>query len=327
MMGLRLRVRTPSRLHFGLLGWGPGSRRQFGGLGLMIQRPDLTLTAEPADSWGAEGPLSKRVEPLLARLRERLLEDGMRVPPVRIRVLDAPVEHVGLGVGTQLSLAVASAVLRQVGIVEPTAEELGRLTGRGERSGIGLHGFQRGGLIVDGGRGRGTGIPPLVARLAFPGGWSIVVIQPDGLRGLHGTEESKAFAELPPIAGHVTDRLCRIVLLEILPAVLERDLPAFGAALSDLQAHVGAIFAPAQGGIYTTPRAATIIEDLSRSGFVGIGQSSWGPTLYGFSDRPPREVLAHADRLRRRLNLDETAVTVTRADNQGATLQCEEACH
>jgi len=286
----------------------------------MIQSPGLTLTAEPADSWGADGPLATRVERLLTRLRDRLLQDRIRVQPVRIRILETPAEHLGLGVGTQLSLAVAFAVLRQAGVAEPTAEELGCLTERGDRSGIGLHGFFHGGLIVDGGRNQATGIPPLVARLAFPEDWSILLIQPDGLHGLHGSEESRAFAELPPIAEHVTDRLCRIVLLEILPAVLERDLPAFGAALSDLQAHMGAIFAPAQGGMYTMPRAATIIEDLSRSGFVGIGQSSWGPTLYGFSDLPPDEVRARADRLRRRLTLDGTAVMVTRADNQGASL-------
>ncbi len=58
----------------------------------------------------------------------------------------------------------------------------------------------------------------------------------------------RAFAELPPIAESLTERLCRIVMLGVLPAIVERDLAAFGAAIEELQAHVGASFAPAQGG-------------------------------------------------------------------------------
>ena len=45
MTGPRLLIRTPSRLHFGLLGWGPAATRQFGGLGLMIEKPAVALTA------------------------------------------------------------------------------------------------------------------------------------------------------------------------------------------------------------------------------------------------------------------------------------------
>ena len=133
-------------------------------------------------------------------------------------------------------------------------------------------------------------IPPLVMRHAFPEDWSILVIQLPGLHGLHGADEARAFAGLPPIPEQVTERLCRIVLLDLIPAVLERDLPTFGAALMELQAHVGAIFAPAQGGTYTSPHAAAIVEELGRAGFVGIGQSSWGPTLYAFTDWPAEEI-------------------------------------
>ena len=44
-------------------------------------------------------------------------------------------------------------------IADPSLETLARLSGRGRRSGIGLHGFFHGGLIVDGGR-RDEAIPP-----------------------------------------------------------------------------------------------------------------------------------------------------------------------
>ncbi len=204
-----------------------------------------------------------------------------------------------------------------------TAVELARWTGRGRRSGIGLHGFHHGGLIVDGGRRHEADIPPLVARLSFPEDWSILIVRPPGKSGLHGPDEHRAFATLPPFTQAVTDSLCRLVLLEILPAVIERDLVAFGAAVDELQAHVGACFAPAQGGTYATAQASRIVAELRDLGFVGVGQSSWGPTLYAFSSLPEQELAMHAERVRQRFSLDSHSVYLTRADNQGARLSFE----
>ncbi len=319
MTSARLLVRTPSRLHFGLLGWGPGSRRQFGGVGLMIESPAIELTVEPAPAQAIQGPLADRAERILKILRDRSTERGLQrpLPPLSIRILQTPPEHVGLGVGTQLSLAIAAAAVRLVGEPTPSAESLAHLTGRGRRSGIGLHGFQHGGLIVNGGRKDEAGIPLLLARLSFPKAWSVVVVQSPGSRGLHGTDEVRAFAGLNPPSERTTERLCRIALLDVLPAVAERDLSGFGAALEELQAHVGSIFAPAQGGPFNSPRASEIMSDLHRVGFVGCGQSSWGPTLYAFSDRPRTEVCTVAERLGRRLGLAPSAVIVTGAADAG----------
>ncbi len=229
----------------------------------------------------------------------------------------------GLGVGTQLSLAVARAVLELAGVTDAPVEKLARLTGRGGRSGIGLHGFAHGGLIVDGGHRRPTEFPPLVARLPFPEDWSILVVQPDGQLGLHGLEERRAFENLPPIAPSETDALCRLVLLELLPAVVERDLAAFGAALGEIQARVGACFASAQGGVFRSPRAASIAHELGRLGFAGVGQSSWGPTLYGFTDLAPAETGSSIERLCRQFDLSRSSVFVTQATNSGATVHHE----
>jgi beta-RFAP synthase len=321
MTGQRLHVWTPSRLHFGLLGWGPGTRRQFGGIGLMIESPAVELIVEPGTSLVADGPLADRVNRILDGLRDRFSELGSQLPPVAIRILKAPPEHVGLGVGTQLSLAIAVAMAELSGMPMPSIEQLARLTGRGHRSGIGLHGFRDGGFIVDGGRKGEEGVPPLLARLHFPEEWSIVIIQPPGHHGLHGLAEYRAFAELPPIGESLTERLCRIVLLGILPAIVERDIGDFGASLEELQAHVGASFAPAQGGLFSAPRASEIIGELRRAGFVGCGQSSWGPTLYGFTDRPRAEASRIAEDLRGRLELQPSAVTLTLAANRGASIE------
>ena len=321
MTGPRLLIRTPSRLHFGLLGWGPAATRQFGGLGLMIEKPAIALTAEPAAQPVVQGLLTARAQRIVGMLSDRLSAQGIPVRPLSFRILEAPPEHVGLGVGTQLSLAIAAAIIRLAGAPIPPAEDLARLTGRGNRSGIGLHGFERGGFIVDGGRKAGGDVPPLIARLEFPDEWSVVMVQPPGGHGLHGPDEVRAFAEIPPISERMTERLCRILLLGILPSIPERDLAGFGGALEELQALVGASFAAAQGGPFSSPRAADVIRELHQAGFVGCGQSSWGPSLYGFSDRPRMEVAERAEALRRRLALEPAAVIVTGASNRGASVE------
>jgi beta-RFAP synthase len=321
MIGPRLLIRTPGRLHFGLLGWGPNATRQFGGFGLMIDKPAIALTAELTAQPVVEGLLTARAERILGMVADRFAAQNRPVPPMSLRIMEAPPEHVGLGVGTQLSLAIAVAMMRLGGSSMSPVEDLARLTGRGHRSGIGLHGFERGGFIVDGGRKSGGEIPPLVVRLDFPEDWSILVVQPPEGHGLHGQDEVRAFAEIPPISQRTTERLCRLLLLGILPSIPERDLAGFGATLEELQSLVGASFAPAQGGLYSSPRGVDIIRELHHAGFVGCGQSSWGPTLYGFSDRPRAEVAVQAENVRRRLALEPAAVIVTGASNRGASIQ------
>jgi predicted sugar kinase len=72
--------------------------------------------------------------------------------------------------------------------------------------------------------------------------------------------------------------------MQALPAVLERDLTAFSAAIRDLQQGIGDYFAPVQGGSrFLSPDVAAALARLDAAGAHGIGQSSWGPTGFAFS--------------------------------------------
>ena len=296
-----IRIRTPSRLHFGLLARGPQAPRQFGGVGLMIDAPGLELSARPAEAWGADGPLAARALKFAARVAGRLAAEGSAPAPLQFTIHRAPPEHVGLGTGTQLGLAVARILASSAGRPAPPLAALAGWSGRGLRSGIGLHGSALGGLVVDGGRIGAEGIPPLLARLDVPADWSVLLVLPRGGPGLHGVDEARAFAELPPIPDALTDRLCRLVLLGLLPAAAEGDLARFGEALAELQHHVGRTFAPAQGGLYAHPESQAIVDALRAEGLHGVGQSSWGPALYGFSRDDPGRRAATLRRLVDRL--------------------------
>src|SRR5690349_16537987 len=97
------RVTTGSRLHFGLL--NPSASplpRLFGRVGMMVTDPPLTVTVSRAQEWSATGPLALRALNIARQLQAPPF-------PCLVAVEGAPPEHSGLGSGTQLSLAVATA--------------------------------------------------------------------------------------------------------------------------------------------------------------------------------------------------------------------------
>ncbi len=324
-----LRVRTPSRLHFGLLSLDgaaaavlPG--RLFGGAGLMVSRPGVCVRAAPAASWSAEGPLAERALAFARRAAEGIRRDRPAAsgPPLRMHIEDAAPEHAGLGTGTQLGLAVARAVAAACG-VSAEAHDLARWSGRGLRSALGIHGFERGGLLVEAGKRSPEALAPLVARTDFPEEWRVVLIAPMGERtgasGLHGADEREAFARLAagPAGRGYTDILCRLILLGLLPAVAERDLDAFGEALFEFNRRAGEVFAPVQGGTYAGPEVADVVAFVQGQGVRGAGQSSWGPTVFAVvGDEERAEDLAR--RVRDHCRLGPAGVLITVANNRGA---------
>ena len=204
----------------------------------------------------------------------------------RIRVSEVVPAHAGLGSGTQLALAVAAGLRSLHNLPLDIAGDALRL-GRGARSGIGIGLFSHGGLVVDGGRGDGATLAPIICRLPVPEDWRILVILDPQRQGIHGPEEGATMAALPAMCAADAARLCRLVLMQALPALADHDLANFGAAIKELQIGLGDYFAPAQGGArFMSPDVAAILDVLDGAGAFGVGQSSWGPTGFAFAHTP-----------------------------------------
>ena len=224
-----------------------------------------------------EGPDAERALAVAQRCRGEL---GVTAG-ARVRVLEAIPPHVGLGSGTKLALAVTAGLAALAGQT-PEPAEIARAAGRGARSAVGLWTFALGGFVVEGGRRPGADAPaPLLTRQAMPEEWRCVLAVPDAAPGLSGGAEEAAFAQLRPEPGRAAE-IAHVVLTTLLPALVERDLGEFGAALSRVQRLVGDAFAPVQGGTFH-PRAEPLVEALLRHGAAGAGQSSWGPAVYGIA--------------------------------------------
>jgi beta-RFAP synthase len=296
-----IRIRTPSRLHFGLFSLSRAHaafwlnhesqatlpKRNFGGVGLMIDRPGIELTVEYAKTWSAQGPLAARA---LHFAQTYCAAVGIK-EPFQMRIETASPEHVGLGTGTQLGLAVARGIAELTGQTARDANSLACCVGRGRRSAIGVHGFDLGGFLIEGGKISPPTISPLLVRRDFPEDWQILLITPRDLPGMHGRREHDAFAELAGLESddRCTETLCRLALLGMLPALIELDLNTFGEALYDFNRRVGEMFQHAQGGWYAHPRVEEIVKPLRGAGVKGVGQSSWGPTVFALL--PSEEVM------------------------------------
>ncbi len=270
-------VEAYARLHFGVLDLRGAGGRWFGGIGAAVSSPSLLLSAHPADEVIVEGQDADRASAFARQfLQYHHIANG-----VHVNVHRALPSHAGLGSGTQLALAIARALAELHGIdTHPRA--LARAMGRAQRSAIGTWTFAGGGLVVEGGRRqKGDACGPLIARLPFPESWRCVVVVPDGPPGISGTDEADAFARLPKPSERDVEHVSHLVLMSLLPALADGDLEQFGRALTEIQEVTGQWFAPAQGGTFASGPTRALVRQLAEWGAFGVGQSSWGPTVYG----------------------------------------------
>ena len=308
-----IRVSAPSRLHFGLLAFGHPERPSFGGAGVMLGRPGLQLRIAANQRFETAGPSAGRVREFAERWQR--FHGLAALPSCRIEVLAVPPQHSGLGVGTQLGLAVAAGLERLLDCPPASPAELALSVGRASRSSVGTHGFVGGGFIVDRGKLKNEPLGPLECRLDIPAGWRFVLIRPAMPSAVHGVREQQAFGRLPSVPRSTTERLERELREKMVPAVAQANWPAFSESVFRSGYLAGSCFASEQGGAYNGSRLQRLVDRIRSLGVAGVGQSSWGPTL--FAVLPDQEAATQlVDRLQS--EADSPAMTIAPPDNRGA---------
>lgn len=273
----RVSVTTSARLHFGFLDPSGRGPRPFGSFGLALDRPRTRLSVSRAPELKVTGVDCTRALPYL---RSIAWSFGLR-GAYQLHLDEVIPSHAGLGSGTQLALAIGTAVAMLEALPLDLAEIAKRLD-RGKRSGIGIGTFAQGGAVLDGGPGAST-LPPVLGRVPFPQHWRVLLILDPATKGLHGESEISAFAAPPPFPEAETAELCRRIVQGALPALAEHDFKTFSAQIGYLQLRMGAYFAPMQGGPFVSAAVAKVLERLVAQGVTGLGQSSWGPTGFAFA--------------------------------------------
>ena len=283
-----IRVAASARLHLGFLSLnGDKDKRRYGSIGVGIKGFSTAVNishSDRVDVCGAD-------DEYIARLTQAVLDYFRIDSGVRVEVEEHIPRHQGLGSGTQMALAIGAAITGLHGI-DAGVDELATATGRGGRSGVGLGVFQHGGFIVDSGRSEVHRPPTLIFHHDFPEEWQFVLVMDEEARGISGEEEVEAFNSLPDMSPDASAEICRLVLMEMLPSIIENDCVQFGASVGRIQASIGEFFSTVQGGLFASDKVRQALELLQENKATGIGQTSWGPT--GFAVFPDRKSAVQA---------------------------------
>lgn len=287
----RVDVATGCRIHFGLAELCQSSSNCFAGLGLALDEPGFDLSLVPIANTKeiAGGFAASDLAEYHDRASEVLRRCGLDGDwQVYFRSV-LPLHH-GLGAGTQLAMAVAAACQAILNSGQSSTEELVARSGRGKRSAIGLTAFTGGGFIVDRGydvRSRG---PREIACQSYvlPPEWRIILATPQVDAGLSGQPEHDVIAGLGERPNPEYLRMVELMgMLEANLASCETvNFEEFTAVLSEYMRLAAQLFVSAQGGLYNGQQLSQTASALSQAGASAVGQSSWGPTIFGFSENP-----------------------------------------
>lgn len=314
---MHIKIKTPSRLHLGILDLNGNLGRLYGSIGVAIEKPNLILEMRSAERLEVCGDGRDVVINLIKKFSR-----FYRIKPkVMVELRKWIPEHVGLGSGTQLALAVATS-LSGIYKLDATTRELAMAMERGILSGIGIAAFEVGGFVIDSGINVLDPMPPqVVFHHLFPENWSFVVAIPRVKRGFSGIKEREAFKRIIPAPEKIPAQICRIVQMKMLPSLIEEDIETFGRSLSEIDKKTGLYFKDVQSGIYREKISQRLIEFMLDFGSYGVGQSSWGPTVYGLTKKKESEDLENEVREFLDENKIRGDVFSANANNRGALVE------
>ncbi|MBU4220477.1 MAG: beta-ribofuranosylaminobenzene 5'-phosphate synthase [Euryarchaeota archaeon] len=278
-----LKITTPSRLHMTLIDMNASRGRVDGSIGLALDKPVISITAQKSDVIEVTG--SSEHAQRMKNSAAALLPDG---EGICINIEKDYPSHIGMGSGTQAALAAGMAVNRlyDLGL---NVYEIAVKAGRGGTSGIGVAAFDKGGFILDGGHkfsekkaflpSAASRLPPapIILRKNFPD-WPVVVAIP-GHKGAYMKKEENIFQTECPVPLREVEKLSHFILMQLLPALADEDMVAFGSSINAIQ-ELG--FKKRE--VALQPVSNVLMKILREGGAYGAGMSSFGPTVYAFGE-------------------------------------------
>ncbi|MCK4687658.1 MAG: hypothetical protein KAT66_05985, partial [Candidatus Lokiarchaeota archaeon] len=291
-----IKITTPCRIHLSLIDENGYTGRVDGGIGLMLDRPNVILeVSNSADEFKIECHRYYRESVHVINEKASRIFKAFNInnKNYHFKLKRYYPSHVGLGSKTQLSLAIAFAITRLKGLNNISLQELTKLVERGGTSGIGWRGFETGGFILDGGHEFGKGKeketflpssastsanPALtISRYNIPNNWRFVLVIPNVKKGAFGDEEVSIFKNHAPIPRNEVNEVSHQIIMKILPALIKNDLKCFGEGLKRIQS-IG--FKKIEISLQHD-----IVKDLLKFfdeyGLKAYGMSSFGPSVIG----------------------------------------------
>ena len=259
--------------------------RMNGSMGFLINDPKLIFCIEKAEK--NEIIYTDNVNNKVNYLSDELnfLKSNYNLGNIRIIIENTIPEHLGFGSKTITKIAIATAYL-EIYNKKVSLQELAKILKRGGTSGIGVNILDKGGFILNGGRKKKNDllfkpssaqptieIPPVLFHkemMEIP----VYILIPN-LEGLHGKKEVDFFDKICPIKAKSVEKLSRIIISQILPAICENDIETFSEAINSIQ-----YLEWKKSEINRYPHQyVKFIKYLHQKGY-GCGMSSTGPAIY-----------------------------------------------
>jgi len=291
-----LRITTPCRIHLSLIDENGYTGRVDGGIGLMLDRPNVIFEASnSAKEFKIEAHKYYRESiEVINEIASKVFKTfNISNKNFHFNLKRYFPSHVGLGSKTQLSLAIATAITKLKNLTHLTMDEITKLVERGGTSGIGWRGFETGGFILDGGHDFGKGkeketfLPSSASTAAnpaltiftqkIPENWRFVLVIPNVKKGAYGDEEIIVFQNNAPIPRNEVNEVSHQIIMKIIPGIMKNDLKCFGEGLKRIQ-NIG--FKKIEISLQHK-----VVKDLLKFfedyGLKAYGMSSFGPSVVG----------------------------------------------
>jgi len=296
---MRIRITTPCRIHLSLIDENGYTGRVDGGIGLMLNRPNVVFEASNnAQEFKIEANKYYResIEVINEKASRIFKAFNVNNKNFHFHLKQYFPSHVGLGSKTQLSLAIATAITKLKNMSNLSLRELTKLVERGGTSGIGWRGFEAGGFILDAGHDFGKGkeketfLPssasananPAITLLRYPipENWSFLLAIPNVKKGAYGDEEISIFQSHAPIPKEEVNEVSHQILMKLIPGLMKKNLECFGEGLIRIQ-NIG--FKKIEISLQHQ-----IVKDLLKFfdsyGLKAYGMSSFGPSVIGITE-------------------------------------------
>lgn len=325
-------IKSPSRLHLGLIDMNGSYGRLDGGIGLAIQDPNFYLYGESAENgitidfnenYDFSDEIRNECVKKINDAAQKVIDYYDVDEGFYFRVDKAFPPHSGLGSGTQIALSTGKLITEHIG-EESNGVSLGKITGRGGTSGIGVFAFDHGGFIVDGGHSKKekdsflpssaskASPPQLFGRYEFPEEWGVLLVILKSDVSVNGQKEVNIFQEYCPIDTQEVELYSHLVFMNMIPFLIEKDLPCFGNIINKIQT-IG--FKNIEVSLQAD-NIKNLMKKLREIGAYAVGMSSFGPTVYSFYDETNKHIV---DEIKDYVG-DDGIVITTKAQNHGHIL-------
>lgn len=279
-MSAQVSVTAAARLHLGFLDMNGGLGRKFGGIGLALDSPATIVSLKSASSNSVAGLEAERACPLLS-VTQQILAPSRHF---QLTVHQAIPAHSGLGSGTQLALAIAAALRKLENLPLNAAADAAMLS-RGARSGLGAGLFEQGGFVVDGGRGPSTLTPPVISHTPFPQEWRAILVHDPSAIGLHGARRKSSFRCAASVERKRKRRNLSSCIDATHPGVSRKRICTVWRSPHAYSRNCWRLLFPgSKNSRYTSKSVERLIMRMGELGAAGLGQTSWGPTGFAFTE-------------------------------------------